>query len=68
MAEVTSNSRDPVVAYRGSHRWLPSYEPVRLTATTPQRLRHQGVYLITGGLGVLGSPWRNISPVPSKRG
>ncbi|MDK3158299.1 SDR family NAD(P)-dependent oxidoreductase [Kamptonema cortianum] len=54
VAEVTSNSRDPVVAYRGSHRWLPSYEPVRLTATTPQRLRHQGVYLITGGLGGIG--------------
>lgn len=46
---------DPVVAYRGNYRWLPTCEPIRLDATHPAPpFRWQGVYLITGGLGGLG--------------
>ncbi len=47
---------DLVIAYRGQHRWVQTFEPVRLepqTSETPQ-LRDKGVYLITGGLGGIG--------------
>ncbi|MFI5268501.1 MAG: SDR family NAD(P)-dependent oxidoreductase, partial [Chloroflexota bacterium] len=56
LAEVTSASSEPVVAYRGSRRWVQTFEPVRLEAPTVQRmrLRERGVYLITGGLGGVG--------------
>ena len=55
-AELTTKSGDLVVAYRGNHRWVPFVEPVRLneSAETPSRLRNEGVYLITGGLGGVG--------------
>lgn len=44
------------VAYRGQYRWVQEFEPVKIPATTatPAILRHQGVYLITGGLGRIG--------------
>lgn len=47
---------DPVVAYRGQHRWVRAFEQVRLAAPSnpPALLREGGVYLITGGLGGLG--------------
>lgn len=55
IAEITTKSADSVVAYRGSYRWLPTFEPVRLETATPQtRLRQGGVYLITGGTGGIG--------------
>ncbi|BAY41880.1 beta-ketoacyl synthase (plasmid) [Nostoc sp. NIES-2111] len=41
------------IAYRGHHRWMLSYQPLRLDNNTP-KLRHEGVYLITGGLGGIG--------------
>ncbi|SDO97651.1 Acyl transferase domain-containing protein [Rhodoferax sp. OV413] len=44
---------EPLLAYRGAHRWAKTYEPAPLPATA-QRLRQQGVYLITGGLGGVG--------------
>ena len=54
-AEVQASSDDAVVAYRGSHRWAQSFEPVQLEpAEGNTRLREQGVYLITGGLGGVG--------------
>lgn len=43
---------DPVVALRGAHRWVQSFEPV--PARTTQRLRKGGTYLITGGMGGVG--------------
>ena len=53
-----------VIAYRGAHRWQRRYEHVNLPAPIPgnegdgppisRRLRHRGVYLITGGTGGLG--------------
>ncbi|WP_103667734.1 type I polyketide synthase [Pseudanabaena sp. BC1403] len=46
---------DPIVAYRGNYRWLPTHVPLYLKpVTSPAPYRHQGVYLITGGMGGLG--------------
>ena len=46
-----------MVAYRGQYRWIGSYEQLHLDALDkkPARLREHGVYLITGGLGGIGS-------------
>ncbi|MFQ5630837.1 MAG: SDR family NAD(P)-dependent oxidoreductase, partial [bacterium] len=54
--EHVQDSSDAVVAYRGKHRWVQSFEPVRLLekAGPPARLRKNGVYLITGGPGGVG--------------
>ena len=54
-ADPNANS-DPTVAYRGHHRWVQSFASVAADAwnTEPSRLRSEGVYLITGGLGGLG--------------
>ncbi|MRT33283.1 KR domain-containing protein, partial [Xylella fastidiosa subsp. multiplex] len=41
-------------AYRGAHRWVKAYEPAPLPAAAQPRLRREGVYLITGGLGGVG--------------
>jgi acyl transferase domain-containing protein/acyl carrier protein len=56
IAELTSKPADLVIAYRGRHRWVQTFEPIRLKAKDgyPTRLRKQGVYLITGGLGGIG--------------
>ncbi|MES1245845.1 MAG: amino acid adenylation domain-containing protein [Acidobacteriota bacterium] len=56
LAELVAKPEDAEVAFRGPHRLTPSFEPVRLEAPSapPARLRPQGVYLITGGLGGLG--------------
>ncbi|MGK7945197.1 MAG: SDR family NAD(P)-dependent oxidoreductase, partial [Microcystaceae cyanobacterium] len=47
---------DSVVAYRGSYRWIQSFEPYPLEKKDDVeiQLRDQGVYLITGGLGGIG--------------
>jgi acyl transferase domain-containing protein len=46
---------DPLVAYRGNYRWLPTVEPIYLPpVATPTALRDGGVYLITGGMGGIG--------------
>ncbi|MDC0832900.1 SDR family oxidoreductase [Geitlerinema sp. CS-897] len=43
------------LAYRGNYRWEPSYEAVRLDASTPKSVfRPGGTYLITGGTGGIG--------------
>ncbi|HEX6290282.1 MAG TPA: SDR family NAD(P)-dependent oxidoreductase [Herpetosiphonaceae bacterium] len=54
LAEVCSSSADSVIAYRGAHRWAQSFAPVQLEPPSGTRLREQGVYLITGGLGGVG--------------
>lgn len=53
VAELESDTADPVVALRAGRRWQPaeiSFTP----APAPSALRPEGVYLITGGLGGLG--------------
>jgi acyl transferase domain-containing protein/acyl carrier protein len=56
LAELLATAPETVVAYRGGHRWVRSFEPIRLEAHDgpPARLRQRGVYLITGGLGGIG--------------
>jgi polyketide synthase PksJ len=56
LTEISTHSAEPLVAYRGGHRWVPQLDAVRLEPPgeeTP-RLRNEGVYLITGGLGAIG--------------
>jgi len=56
IVELAVTSSDPFVAYRGNHRWVQTFEAVRLPGKPqrPARLREGGVYLITGGLGGIG--------------
>ncbi|MEU8110193.1 SDR family NAD(P)-dependent oxidoreductase [Nonomuraea muscovyensis] len=67
LAELAADPAEPPpgdppspVALRGHTRWLRGYRPLTLPAQPddaghpPARLRHQGVYLITGGLGGIG--------------
>jgi len=56
IAELVNPSPDPIIAYRGNHRWAQHYEPLPLTesANTVRSFRQNGVYLITGGLGGIG--------------
>ncbi len=52
-AELCYETGDTMVALRGDKRWAQHFEPVVLTEQQqkPSRLRQEGVYLITGGLG-----------------
>lgn len=54
--EVRSEGKDPIVAYRGGHRLVQTFEEVDVEqgATALPRVRENGVYLITGGLGDMG--------------
>ena len=56
VAELAVDTSDPVVAYRGKHRWVQTFEAVPLDERAEKsiRLRERGVYLITGGLGGIG--------------
>lgn len=56
LAELTTQPPDQVIAYRGNHRWVQTFEPVRLDKAIEgnPRLREGGVYLIAGGLGGVG--------------
>lgn len=56
IAELVADTSDPVVAYRGKHRWVQTFEAVPLDEREEKniRLREKGVYLITGGLGGIG--------------
>jgi natural product biosynthesis luciferase-like monooxygenase protein len=53
IAEAASEKSDRVVAYRGNHRWVQTFEPLSLGAAESRapHLKERGVYLITGGLG-----------------
>lgn len=52
--ELLSLAATSVVALRGPQRWVEGYAPLPVTVPV-QRLRTEGVYLITGGLGLIGS-------------
>ncbi len=56
LIEAETNASEPVVAYRGVHRWVQTFEHVRVEPPPVKdaRLRNGGVYLITGGFGGLG--------------
>jgi len=44
----------PVVAYRGPHRWVQTYEPLDISGAEATKFKNEGIYLITGGLGRIG--------------
>jgi acyl transferase domain-containing protein/acyl carrier protein len=54
--EMGAQGGNAILAYRGGLRWALGYEPVKLDAPVEgvPRLRENGVYLITGGLGGVG--------------
>ncbi|MGB8688993.1 MAG: alpha/beta fold hydrolase, partial [Microcoleus sp.] len=54
--ELKAKSEDSVIAYRGNHRLVQTYDAVRLEQSGNEisQLREGGVYLITGGLGGIG--------------
>lgn len=56
MAESQAEPVSSMVAYRGPHRWIQTFEPLqwRVPMKARPRLRNDGVYLITGGLGGIG--------------
>ncbi|MDZ4870855.1 MAG: hypothetical protein CLLPBCKN_000243 [Chroococcidiopsis cubana SAG 39.79] len=56
LAELTAELEESIIAYRNNYRWVQTFEPVTLEPTTEDniRLRQQGVYLITGGMGGIG--------------
>ncbi|MDZ8237959.1 MAG: SDR family oxidoreductase [Nostoc sp. ChiQUE01a] len=56
LTEFTAPITDNIIAYRGNHRWIKTYEAVRLdeSITSKSKLIKGGVYLITGGLGRIG--------------
>ncbi|BAZ50645.1 beta-ketoacyl synthase [Nostoc sp. NIES-4103] len=56
LTELTLEASDMAIAYRGNHRWVQTFAPIRLDRTekTTPKLRNGGVYLITGGLGGIG--------------
>ncbi|MBT7590553.1 MAG: SDR family NAD(P)-dependent oxidoreductase [Candidatus Scalindua sp.] len=56
LSEFDGEQEDTVVAYRGNHRWVQTFEPAHLDEVSgiPYRLREGGTYLITGGLGGIG--------------
>ena len=57
VAELITESREQIIAYRDKCRWVQSFELFPLKPQTEyrkQRLKQQGVYLITGGLGGIG--------------
>jgi phthiocerol/phenolphthiocerol synthesis type-I polyketide synthase E len=57
LAEVTLERTEPVIAYRNGERWVRTFEPVRIDRPegVPPRVREEGVYLVVGGLGFVGS-------------
>ena len=54
--EIKAKSEDHTVAFRGSDRWVQEYEASPVEAGLPEksRLKPEGVYLITGGMGGIG--------------
>ncbi|HSF39387.1 MAG TPA: amino acid adenylation domain-containing protein [Thermoanaerobaculia bacterium] len=55
LTELLAGGSERMVAHRGGHRWVQSFEPVRLErAEAGAGLRPGGVYLVTGGFGGMG--------------
>jgi acyl transferase domain-containing protein/acyl carrier protein len=54
VAEAITDSDDAVIAYRGRHRWLQTFDPAKMDGGQRVMLREQGCYMILGGLGGVG--------------
>jgi acyl transferase domain-containing protein len=56
VTELAATDTETTIAYRGRHRWVQIFEPVKFAETLREsqgagRLREGGVYLLTGGPG-----------------
>ncbi|GBE93211.1 beta-ketoacyl synthase [Nostoc cycadae WK-1] len=56
VTEISLQPSQQVIAYRGHHRWVQDFAAIQLDTPIQEnpRLRKNGVYLITGGLGGVG--------------
>ncbi len=56
VTEISLQTPEKMIAYRGHYRWVQDFEAIKLDTSIEvnQRLRRNGVYLITGGLGGVG--------------
>jgi polyketide synthase PksJ len=56
LLELTEENLETDVAYRNHYRWVKTFRPIRFQEVGQQvpRLRQEGVYLITGGMGRIG--------------
>lgn len=56
LQEFEARTADTVIAYRNKLRWVQRFEPFAAESSTDvaSLLRHEGIYLITGGLGNIG--------------
>ncbi len=52
VSELFVTEPEPMVALRGRHRWVRTFEPTMTPGV--DRLKDRGVYLITGGLSGIG--------------
>ncbi|MGH9869508.1 MAG: SDR family NAD(P)-dependent oxidoreductase [Candidatus Polarisedimenticolia bacterium] len=55
LRELDAAAHEPVAAWRGGHRWVPSHESARLAppASDPAAIPTGGVFVLTGGTGPL---------------
>jgi NAD(P)-dependent dehydrogenase (short-subunit alcohol dehydrogenase family) len=55
-AELATPPSETTLAYRGNGRWIETFAPVSLErdSAQPRKLRGNGVYVVTGGLGNVG--------------
>jgi acyl transferase domain-containing protein len=51
VAELTGEAAAAVVAYRGTRRWVQTWEQASVRPLEAATLRPHGVYIVTGGLG-----------------
>ncbi|MEO1352216.1 MAG: alpha/beta fold hydrolase [Cyanobacteria bacterium J06635_15] len=53
LAELSAETDELAIAYRGLNRWVQAFEPIQLDQekASKLKLRERGVYLIAGGLG-----------------
>src|SRR5208282_1596400 len=56
LGEFSTEPSDSIVAYRAGYRWVQTFERIHLEPPkgAASRLKANGVYLITGGLGGIG--------------
>ncbi len=68
VSELAADTADTVVALRGRHRWIESFEPVRVAEPESSPVREGGHYLVVGGLGSIGlEVARALARTPSVR-
>lgn len=56
LQELSGGREESLVALRNNRRWVQQVEPAHFnyTESSPLKLKKQGVYLVTGGLGGIG--------------